>query len=51
MMGQSTFYVNFGRYLNLFNTSRKLLQTKIILRDVSQLKELYEEILKNIKYY
>ena len=44
------FYVNYKRYPNLFNTPRKLLQTVITLKNISQLKHIYKEILKDIKY-
>ena len=47
---KSAFYANFGHHLNLFNILRKLLQTKIILQEVIQLKNIYKEILKDIEY-
>ena len=44
------FYTNFGRHPNLFNISRKSSQTETVLREISQLKNLYKEISKNIEY-
>ena len=46
----SAFYINYGRHPNLFNTLKKLLQAVTILEDVKYLKQIYKEILKNIKY-
>ena len=44
------FYINYEKYLNLFNILRKLLQIIIVLKDIKQLKHIYKEISKNIKY-
>ena len=46
----STFYANYDRYPNLFNTLRKLLQAVAALEDVKQLKQIHEKISKNIEY-
>ena len=47
---KSIFYTNFGCYLNLFNISKNSLQIKIVLLKISQLREIYKEILRDIKY-
>ena len=50
VIGVSVFYINYSRYLNLFNIPKKLLQIIIALESVKQLKQIYKEILENIKY-
>ena len=50
VIGFSVFYVNYDRYPNLFNILRKSLQAVAALKDVKQLKQIYEEILRNIEY-
>ena len=50
IIGVSAFYINYGRHPNLFNTSKKSLQIIKILKNVKQLKQIYNKILKNIKY-
>ena len=47
---QSVFYANFGRHPNLFNILRNSPQSEIVLKEASQLKNIYKEISKNIKY-
>ena len=46
----SVFYTNYRRYSNLFNTLKKLSQVVTILKDIKQLKYIYKEISKDIKY-
>ena len=46
----SAFYINYDKYLNLFNILRKSLQAVIILKDIKYLKQIYKEISKNIEY-
>ena len=48
---ESAFYANFNRHFNLFNIPRKLLQATVALLEADQLKNIYKEILRNIKYY
>ena len=50
MIDESTFYINYEQHLNLFITLKNLLQVITVLKDVSQLKKLYKETSKNIKY-
>ena len=47
---ESAFYANYGCHLNLFKTPRILLNVETILKDISKLKDLHKEILRNIKY-
>ena len=44
------FYANFGCHSNLFNILRNLLQIETALLEVSQLKDIYKEISKDIEY-
>ena len=46
----SVFFANHNRYPNLFNVSRKSPQAVMTLKDVKQLKQIYNEIVKDIKY-
>ena len=46
----SAFYANFGQYPNLFKVLRKSSQTEATLQKITQLKEIYKKILRNIKY-
>ena len=47
---ESAFYTNYNRHLNLFNTLKKSPQTEIALKKINNLKRVYKEFLKNIKY-
>ena len=47
---ESAFYTNFDRHPNLFNTLRKSPQATAALQEASQLRNIYKEISKNIKY-
>ena len=49
-IGFSAFYVNYGRYPNLFNILRKSSQAVTVLENVKQLKQIHEKISKNIEY-
>ena len=44
------FFANYGRHPNMFNTLRKSPQAEAALEKVSQLKQVHEEISKNIEY-
>ena len=46
----SAFFINYNRYSNLFNILKELLQAVTVLKDVKQLKQIHNEIVKNIKY-
>ena len=43
-MGESAFYANYDHHLDLFKTLKISLSIKIILKDISKLKRIYEEI-------
>ena len=47
---ESAFFTNYGRYPNLFNTPRKSPQADTALKKINNLKRIYKELLKNIKY-
>ena len=50
IIGESAFYTNYNRYLNLFNTLKKSPQADIALKEINSLKRVYEEFSKSIKY-
>ena len=50
IIGESAFYINYGRYPNFFNILRKFPQIDAALKEISNLKRVYKEFLKNIKY-
>ena len=47
---ESAFYINYSRYLNFFNMLKKSPQTDAALKEISSLKRVYKEFLKNIEY-
>ena len=49
-IGESAFYINYNKYPNFFNISKKSPQIEIALKKISSLKRVYKEFLKNIKY-
>ena len=50
IIGESAFYTNYSRYPNLFNIPKKSPQIDAILKKISNLKRVYKEFSKNIKY-
>ena len=48
--GQILFYGNYGKHLNLFTILKNLSQAINVLRSVTELKQLYKKIIKNINY-
>ena len=47
---ESAFYTNYNRYPNLFNILKKSPQAEAALKKINNLKRVYKELLKNIKY-
>ena len=47
---ESAFYINYNRHSNLFNMPKKSPQADAALKKISNLKRVYKEFLKNIKY-
>ena len=47
---ESAFYTNYNRYPNLFNILKKSPQVEAALKKINNLKRVYKELLKNIKY-
>ena len=47
---KSIFYTNYSRHPNFFNTLKKSPQTDAALKKINNLKRVYKELLKSIKY-
>ena len=50
VIGESAFYINYCRYPNFFNILKKSPQAEVALKEINNLKRVYKEFLKNIKY-